>query len=170
MINDTYMRRNIMMALFNIKRFGYLFGLFLFVISSQVLAIEQLLNVTELKDFVNSGVEHLKHTSKEQAYKEFSDVHGKFVKNGKYFFVYNFQGECLAHGGNPTAHVGKNLLSFKDKFGVPVIPLLIDIAKGGGGLAGYYWPNPKTKQQQFRLGYVMAIDDKTLIGSGFFVE
>lgn len=163
-----------MKILLNIKKvspFVLVASCFLFLVCNSSLAVERLNLSKTLESFVNSGAEYLKHTNKEQAYKEFSDTHGKFVENEKYLFVYDFQGKCLAHGGDPTKYVGKNLLSFKDKFGIQVIQLLIDVAKSGGGFAGYYWPSPKTGQEQFRIAYVKASDDnKTLIGSSKTLE
>ena len=163
-----------MKILFNIRKispFVLFASCFLFLMSTSSLAADQTINISELKSFIDSGVVYFKQVGAEKAFKEFSDVKGKFVKKGKYFFVYNLKGECLAHGGNPTKHIGKNLLSFKDKFGEPVIQSLIDIAKSGGGFAGYYWPNPKLDgQEQFRIAYVKMLDDKVFIGSGFFIE
>ena len=105
---------------------------------------KQVVDFDELKNFVDSGVKRLeKSKDKDAVYKEFSNPKGKFIKSGKYIFVYDFDGKCLAHGGDPSYYVGKNLLSLKDRFGVAIIPLLIDVAKDGGGFSGFYLTNPK---------------------------
>lgn len=164
-----------MKNLSNIKKvllLTFIIACFLFLAINCYLAAGHLGFDKTLKNFVNSGAEYINHADRDKVYKEFSDVNGKFVeKEGKYYlFVYNFQGKCLAHGGNPTEYVGKNLLSFKDKFGIKVIRLLIDVAKNGGGFAGYYWPDPKTGQEYFKIAYVKALDDNTLIGSSRPIE
>lgn len=50
------------------------------------------------------------------------------------------------------------------------VQIIIDVAKRGGGFAGFYWPNPKNNQEEFKIVYVKPIDDKTLISAGYFVE
>lgn len=156
-----------------VSPFVLIISCFLFLMSNSVLAAERLNLRQHLESFVNSGAEYFnKSANKEQTYKEFSDVHGKFIENGGayYLFVYNFQGKCLAHGSDPTRYVGKNLLSFKDRFGVQVIKLLIDVAKSGGGFAGYYWPNPKTGKEEFKVAYVKPLGSDILIGSSKNLE
>ena len=159
------------MRVFNMKKasfFVWLVFCFSFLACNSSFAVffssDKLQLDRQMENLVNSGVEHLKNTTKEQAYKDFSDVHGKFINGIDYLFVYDFQGKCLAHGGNQE-YVGKNLLSHKDKFGIQVIKLLIQVAKSGGGFAGYYWLNPKTGKEQFKISYVKAIDKDTLIGT-----
>lgn len=137
---------------------------FSFLLCNNANAFEKRLD-KHMIDLVESGITHLNKVGKDQAYKDFSDVKGKFVEGVDYLFIYDYKGKCLAHGDNPKEYLGKNLLSYKDKFGTHVIKLLIDIAKSGGGFTGYYWPNPTTKMEQFRIAYVKALDNNTLIGT-----
>jgi len=119
----------------------------------------------EMEKLVTSGIEHIKKVSKDKAYKDFSNIHGKFIKNGNYLFVYDFHGKCLAHGGDSNKYVGKNLFSLKDKFGIQIVKLVIDVAKSGGGFVGYYWPNSKTGVEQFKVAYIKPLDKDALIGT-----
>jgi len=145
----------------------WIIGCLLLALSSGVFA--QTINVIELKNFVNSGAQYIKKVGAETAYKEISNPKGKFVKNGKYLCVYDFKGKCLAHGGDPTL-VGKNLASYKDKFGESVVNTLSSVAKSGEGFSGYYYPDSKTGTEEFKLAYVKKIDDTAFIGSGVFVK
>jgi len=121
-----------------------------------------------LNDFVDSGLAYLKKYGKEKAYKEFSNTKGQFRKGELFLFVYNYQGVNLAHGADPAHFIGKNLLNYRGKYDTPVIMLLINVAKRGGGYLHYYWTNPDSNQLQFKTTYVKPIDNNTLIGSGVY--
>lgn len=147
-----------------------LLGVFcwILVMSPNSFAIQK--QLSEIKKLVNSGTELIKKVGTAKAYKEFNNKNGKYVQDNNYLFVYNFQGDCLVHGNDPQKYVGKNWLSYRDKLGTPVIKLLIAVAKSGDDLVGYYWENPKTRSQDFKISYVKAIDNNTLIGSGIFIK
>lgn len=133
------------------------------------LASNTCINTAELKKIVDSGYKYIKKQGAEKAYKDFSDKSGKFVTKNYYFFVFNNQGKCLAHIN--AAQIDKNLISLKDKFGTKIIEMLCNIAKQGGGFAGYYWPNPNNSgKEQFKISYVRPIDNNTFIGTGEYID
>ena len=121
-----------------------------------------------LKNFVQSGVQHYKTVGLVQAYKDFSDPTGGFVIGDNYLFVLDYAGNFLAHGGGDATVMKKNYLDYTDKLGVAVTKLLISAAKQGGGFVGYYWPSPKSGRQEFKVSYVAPLNKNTLIGSGQF--
>src|SRR5580658_3335707 len=70
--------------------------------------------------------------------KEVAEFHDRDL----YPFIYDLQGNCLAHGAR-AALIGKNLMDLKDQDGKYLIHDMIDIANGpGSGWVDYKWPNP----------------------------
>ena len=125
-------------------------------------------SVVELKSFVDSGLEYIKKNGEAKAYKEFSSTNSKFRKGNLYLFVIAFNGKVLAHGGDPTNFVGKNLFSAKDKFGTPYFQLFVEAAKRGGGVVSYYWLRPDTGILQYKTSYIAPINNNAFIGAGVY--
>ena len=122
----------------------------------------------EVVAFVDKMVAHIKEVGETQAFADFSDTKGAWVKGDLYGFCHALDGTSLAHGGNPNL-VGKNLLSFKDPDGVAMNAQLIDLVKKDGkGWVDYKWPNPATKKVQAKSVYGEMVDGKFLCGSGYY--
>jgi len=126
--------------------------------------------VAELQAFVNTGVEYIKEHGEVEAFKEFNDPEGKFREGKLYFFVLDYKGMVFAEGADPEKYVGKNIYNLKDEYGTPFIRMCIETAKSGGGLVGYYWPEPATGIIQFKINYLKPLGNNKLIGAGFFEE
>lgn len=121
----------------------------------------------EAKAMVKKAVEYLKANGKEKAFAAFSDLHGKFVDGDLYIFVYDLQGKCLAHGGNPKM-IGKDLSDLKDADGKAFVKERIQIAKTkGSGWQNYKWTNPVTKEIESKTAYIEKVDD-VIIGCGAY--
>ena len=87
-----------------------------------------------------------------------------------YFFLFNYQGRNLMHPRQPEL-VGKNLIDFKDARGLPVIRLMIDKARAGGGFVEYTWVKPSTREQTSKLAYVTGLDRwQWMVGTGIYTD
>jgi signal transduction histidine kinase len=120
-----------------------------------------------LKAFVESGIDYINKYGTKKAYTEFNSPKGKFKQGELYLFAYNFDGTCLAHGST-ISRVGKKFNNERDKYGTPVIKLLSELAKAGGGFASYYWPEPDTNKIQLKTAYVKSINKNSYLGSGYY--
>jgi signal transduction histidine kinase len=94
-----------------------------------------------------------------------------FPDKDGYFYVYDTQGVCIAHGVQPQL-VGRSLIDFKDKSGFAVIRAIIETGKAGGGYVEFYWHKPGVQGTFDKLGYVEMIPSTDfIIGSGlYFVD
>ncbi len=120
----------------------------------------------KIESLVKSAVNTFKTEGRETAFREFSNVVGKFVKGDLYLYAYDMKGYCVAHGDN-VALIGRDFYNLKDEEDLFIIQALIDKAKQGGGWVNYMW-NHSTKS-----GYVELVSDKDgeyIIGSGYHPE
>jgi len=123
----------------------------------------------KLVKFVQGAVDLYKKEGKEKSFKEFSDPKGKFVDGELYIYVYDFKGVCAAHGADAKL-IGQNLIDL-DQDGFKLIQALIELAtKHEKGFQPFQWPNPLTKKNAPKIGYVEKLDDTYFIGSGIYME
>jgi signal transduction histidine kinase len=124
--------------------------------------------LNKVKAFVESGIDYINKHGPKKAYEEFNKPHGKFRKGELYLFVYDLEGLSLAHGST-ISRIGKNFYTELDKYGTPVIRLLIELAKAGGGFFSYYWPDPNTKNVNIKTSYIAPVDKHNIaIGAGVY--
>ena len=91
----------------------------------------------------------------------------EFKDRDLYPFIYRLDGVNVAHGARP-ALVGKNLLLIKDPDGVPLIRLMVEMAKGSGsGWLDYKWPNPITNVIEDKTSYFEIMGDY-FVGVGVY--
>jgi signal transduction histidine kinase len=122
---------------------------------------------TDAEAFVKKAIEFYKSTDKAKALAEFSNASGKFVKGDLYIFVYDLNGKCLAHGGNPKM-VGKDLIDMKDADGKSFVKERVSIIKTKGkGWQNYKWTNPESKQIESKTAYIEKCND-VIIGCGAY--
>ena len=87
-----------------------------------------------------------------------------------YFFLYDYSGRNLMHARQPEL-VGQQLIALRDARGLPVIKLMIDKARAGGGFVEYTWNKPSTQQQTPKLAYVTGLDRwGWMIGTGIYTD
>lgn len=92
-----------------------------------------------------------------------------FPEHNGYFFVYDTQGVCVAHGSSP-ALVGRSLMDYRDGNGFPVIRAIVELGMAGGGFLEYQWEKPETAGPHEKFGYVMPIPGTDfIIGSGLYL-
>ena len=127
-------------------------------------------NNTELVSFVESAVAYVQKNGKDKALKEFSNKTGTFVRGDRYIYAYDFNGTNVAHPFKPD-WIGKNKLSEIDSNGVQYIRNLINVAKRGEGFNYIIFPNPAHgNRDEFKLCYLMKVDDNWWLGSGTYLS
>lgn len=122
----------------------------------------------QLVAFVKEGVAHVRTAGREAAFKDFQDDKGAWKRGELYFYVYDQEGVCLAHGAKP-ALVGKKLIAMQDKRGRKLIQELREAAGKGGGFVEFYWENPASRKVERKLGYAEAVDATCWLGSGIYL-
>jgi signal transduction histidine kinase len=125
----------------------------------------------EAQEMVQKAVALIKSAGPEAAYKAFTDhPGGAFKDRDLYIFVYDFEGNNIAHGANPKM-VGKNLLELKDVDGKELIKDQIKLVKANG--AGWYGPyrftNPVTNKIESKKSYCMRGAGDTYACAGAYL-
>lgn len=123
----------------------------------------------EAKAMADKAYSYLKANGKGKAFEEISNKGGQFVKGDLYVFIQDFNGVCLANGGNPK-FVGMNHIGLKDPDGKYFMKEMIETAKTkGSGWVDYKWVNPATKKIQQKTTYVRRIEGMdAFMASGAF--
>jgi cytochrome c len=119
---------------------------------------------------VNRAVALVKTAGAENAYRTFTEnPEGSFKDRDLYIWVYDFNGNCLAHGANAKM-VSKNLLDLKDPDGKELIKGEIDVVKTQG--AGWYGPfkfsNPVNHKIENKKAYCARGAGDTMVCSGIY--
>ena len=124
----------------------------------------------ELKAFVENAYVYTQRVDKENALAAFNDQEGMFIDGELYIFAYDMEGTTLALPYQPGL-IGKNRWFTGDANGVKVMQMMIARAQQGGGYVSYLYPNPAHNYaQEYKLSYVMQVDDSWFIGAGVYVQ
>lgn len=114
---------------------------------------------------VAKAIRHLKDVGPKQAFADFSNPVGDYIRGGISIFAYSMEGVCLANGENPE-FVNQPLLNLKDPEGKEIVKTMINIAnQDGKGTFSYVHKNAN------KLTYVEKVevpDGIFVIGSGFY--
>lgn len=121
----------------------------------------------EAEAMAKKAVAFVKANGPEKSAVEFT-TSPAFKDRDLYVVYTKFNGDVLAHGGNPKL-VGKNLVGMKDSEGNPFFQMLLDLAKSKGkGWSGTYrFLNPTTQTLESKIMYVESIGD-TYVGVGIY--
>lgn len=143
------------------------FGLLALMLNTPVLSAEKG-TADEASAMVKKAVAYLKENGKDKAFAEFGNTgNAQFHDRDLYLFVYDMNGNNVAHGNNPKM-VGKNLLELKDADGKAIIKGFIEVANTKGkGWIDYKWPNPVTKAVEPKSSYIEKVDG-LIIGCGIY--
>jgi signal transduction histidine kinase len=118
----------------------------------------------EAKALAEKAAIFAKTQGKDKALAEFNNPSGQFTKGELYIFANNWNGDCLAQGGNPKL-VGQNHLGLKDSTGKAFMKEFIEVAKTkGSGWVVYSWTNPTTKKIGAKATWVQKVE-----GADYFV-
>jgi cytochrome c len=115
-------------------------------------------------DLVRQGVERIRSAGPARAYAEINGG-GAAQRGGLHLVVYSLEGDCLAHGANPS-QVGRNLLEQTDiegRFLVKERLLMAQVMPQG------FWHEHKqanlfNKQVEQRLMYCQKLGDTAVCG------
>ena len=123
----------------------------------------------EMKNFVQKAYIYTMTEGKEAALAEFNNPNGEFIDGELYIFAYDMNGTILALPYQPGL-VGENRWSIEDSSGVKIVQRGVARAEQGGGYVLYLYPNPTDGYaQEFKLSYVMAVDNDWFIGAGMYI-
>lgn len=123
----------------------------------------------DAKALVDRAVAHITQVGVEQAFKEFNDPNGVWVKGELYILVYDFQGNNLVLGANPKMN-GKNLWDIKSPDGKFVVREFVELVKAkGSGWVDYQWSNPESKKIENKTTFVTKVPNmEAIIGCGVY--
>jgi len=108
--------------------------------------------------YVDAAAAYAREAGKEKAIATFNDPESVFNRGEAYIFAEGMDGTALAE---PFEHeiVGKNILSFTDPCGIPLVVNLVDTARSGKGLVSYKYRNPSRNYAiEPKVSYVVNID------------
>ncbi len=104
-----------------------------------------------------------------EAFDEITSPGGKFHEKNHYVYVYDFDGVCVAHGGDANLK-GKNLLKNVDADGNPVVEQMIRGAQEKGeGWIDVAIAKPDSEEIERSKAYYKRVGDiDYVVGSGYF--
>ncbi len=108
---------------------------------------------TEVEALIASAVAEFQKHGREDAFSEFDNKVGKFVKGNLYIVAYDMKGYCVAHGDN-TDFVGRNFLDMKDDEGKFIVREMLKAAADGKHWVSYQMQGSKKET------YVQQVADK----------
>ena len=115
------------------------------------------------------AAEYAKDNGKEAALEVFNDPEGQFSNGEQYIFAYSMDGTVLALPYQQGL-IGTVRTGVTDSNGVEYIDGLIEAAGEGGGSIYYIYPNPADDYaEEFKLSYVVPVDDEWFVGSGIYL-
>jgi len=121
----------------------------------------------EAEALVKKAIAHIRKNGRTKAFAEFSDKNGEFVNRDLFVFVYDMQGNCLAHGRYPEK-IGENMLDSQGPDGSFHVRERINIAKTSGkGWQQFKSINPVTRRLENKVAYVEVCDD-LIVSSGAY--
>lgn len=102
------------------------------------------------------------------AFAQFNDLNGGFVRDDTYVFVAGIKDHRLYADGGNLRLVGRDVSGLTDAAGKPVFQKMVDVvtSKGEGSL-DYTWRNPVTHQIENKRTFLKRVGDY-MVGVGYF--
>lgn len=120
--------------------------------------------------FVNEAKDFVVEQGKDKALEVFNDPNGEFVRGELYIIAYDFNGNRLAHPYLPEG-IGENALNVTDSNGVAHVSSMREVARRGGGLTYYIWPNPAhSDAEELKVTYVLKVDEGLWLAAGTYLN
>ena len=118
----------------------------------------------EVVAIVQKAVAAIKSMGAEQAYAEFDDKSGQFVRGDFYISVVGLDGKLLAYGAD-SHHVGDNVMAIKDGDGKEIIKERVQLAtKQQSFWQSYKFMNPVTKTAKPKEMYCERLNNTVVCG------
>ncbi|HSQ92816.1 MAG TPA: cache domain-containing protein [Methanoregula sp.] len=122
-----------------------------------------------LTRFVERAAAYAREHGKEVALRDFNNPNGTFIEGELYIFAYGMNGTAIALPYQQGL-LGTDRRGISDSNGVEFIDGLAGIARDGGGSLYYLYPNPEHGyREEFKLAYVLPVDDDWFLGSGIYL-
>ncbi len=131
---------------------------------------EEMRTPEELKAFVEEAYVYAQKEGKEKALAAFNDPRGEFSDGELYIFAYDMDGVTMALPYQPGL-IGTSRWFIEDPSGVKIMQRMVSRAQQGGGYLCYLYPNPDHNYaQEYKLSYLMPVDDTWFIGAGSYIQ
>lgn len=124
----------------------------------------------DAQEMVREAVDLLRTQGPERAYDMFTNRPGSTFKDRDlYVIVFDFNGNCLAHGADPKM-VGKRMAAPADAEGQKLLQgeLALVKTKGAGWYGPYNVANPVTKQSEVKKSYCKRGAGDTVVCTGVY--
>ena len=116
---------------------------------------------------VKKAIEYIKANGSEKSYAVFAEKGGGFRDRDLYVYVYDLNGNCLAHGVNPKL-VGKNNMDVQDADGVYYVKERMELAKTKSSFwQDYKFSDPVTRKIEPKSAYCEKLN-ATLVCTGIY--
>jgi hypothetical protein len=122
-----------------------------------------------LTRFVRGAYAYAQEHGKEAALREFNNPNGSFIEGDLYVFAYAMNGTVIALPYQQGL-LGTDRTGISDSNGVAFIDRMTEVARDGGGSLYYIYPNPEDNfREEFKVSYVMPVDDAWFVGAGIYL-
>lgn len=119
----------------------------------------------DAKAMVEKAVALYQANGKEALLAEVNNPSGSLINDDIYVFIFDMEGNTLAHGANAKL-VGKNMLKMKDADGKEFMRDFYKVPDSGGWVE-YKWTHPTQKKIRDKVSWIM-MKDGLLFGSGAY--
>jgi cytochrome c len=114
----------------------------------------------DAKRWVQKALAFYRAHGKEIAVAEFSSRQGRFIRDGQYIYVLDFNGTMVAHPVEDERYIGKDFYLIEDSEGKSFVREIVANANNqGSGWVEYKWLNPATGTEQPKIVYFEKIDN-----------
>lgn len=122
---------------------------------------------TDVRNRVGEAIAFYETAGKEATLREIDKPGGQFVRNERYLFAVNLEGNMLAHPIKREL-TGRSVMDLRDSFGKSFIRKIVDVAKTrGGGFTDYEWPVPGREIDRRKTTFFGRVDGMVLC-CGFY--
>lgn len=152
----------------NSLNFILILAVLLLLTTSTAQAIDKA-QLAQMKEKVAEAAQYLSE-QKEAGLPEFNDRGSKWGRE-PYIFVWDMQGNCVAHPNNAKM-IGKNMIGLTDVKGNKLIMDFIEkVRKDGKGWTEYWWNKIGESKPSHKISYIMKVPGTNwLLGAGVYEE